>query len=255
MLFFKRILKQPGPAPANSPAVERRSEARFSISPDFPLKSVLSFVARDETGNPMSNSRAGWNWKGRLVDLSEEGARLQLGPAVPIRAAESCELILSVQDFQISVNCEVTNVTESPEGILIGLKLLFDHPETQAAYRQLIEVIALGSTLVLQSKTPQPDASGYIVETYGGPRAARLTVWRYPANGGVGAFELVFQDNMIRAAAGQQVEFLTDLDGRGSQPASTEKCMEIGRLFQWVVPNLPASLPPEVRAFLRHYAG
>jgi hypothetical protein len=255
MLFFKRILKEPATSVPSEPRVERRSEARFPISPDFPLRSVLAFVARDATGHPMSNSRAGWNWKGRLLDCSDEGARLQLGTGVPISVGEECDLKLGVQDFEIAVPCHVINVTENAGGVVIGLKHAIADAETLEAYRQLIEVVALASTLVLRSSTPQADASGYFVDVYGGDRASRLTVWRYGEEGNIGAFELVLQGNMIRAAAGQPVEFLADIEGRGSQPASSEKCVEIGRLFQWVVPNLPGSLPPEVRAFLRHYAG
>jgi hypothetical protein len=260
MLFFKRILKEETPAapavPAEvaAPAVERRGEQRYGISADFPLKAVLSFVGRDDTGAPMSNTRHGWNWKGRLIDCSEEGARLQLGPGIRTETGEPCDLKLSVQDFELCVPCQVINLTEHPDGMVLGLKHVIADAETLASYRQLLDVVALASTLKLQSKASQPDASGYLVEVYGGTRPSRLTVWRYPGKGGIAAFELLLKDNLVRAAAGQRVEFLADIDGTGSQPASSEKCVEIGRLFQWVVPNLPPELPAEVRAFLRHYA-
>jgi hypothetical protein len=257
MLFFKRILKEPetpAAVPA-APAVERRGEQRFAISPDFPLKAVLSFVGRDASGAPMSNTRHGWNWKGRLIDCSEEGARMQLGAGVSIGLGEACDLKLSVQDFELTVPCHVINLTEHPEGVVLGLKHAIDDKETLAAYGQLVEVISLGATLKRQSNKAQPDASGYLVEAYGSTSSSRLTVWRYPGEGGVAAFELILQDNMVRAAAGQRVEFLADIVGHGSMPASSEKCVEIGRLFQWVVPNLPSDLPADIRGFLRHYAG
>lgn len=258
MLFFKRILKEPAPAAATAavaaPAVERRSEQRFGISPDFPLKVMLSFVARDESGAPMSNTRHGWNWKGRLIDCSEEGARMQLGPGVRMEVGEACDLKLGVQDFELTVPCHVTNLTEEPAGAVLGLSHAIEDAATLEGYRQLIDVIALGSTLKLQSRTPKPDESGYLVEVYAGVRSSRLTVWRYPAKGGVAAFEFILKDNMVRAAVGQRVEFLADIAGAGSQPATSEKCVEIGRLFQWVVPNLPADLPADLRGFLKHYA-
>lgn len=255
MLFFKRILKAPAPVTSDVPTIERRSEQRFTISPEFPLKVTLSFVGRDESGAPMSNTRHGWTWKGRLIDCSEEGARLQLGPGIRINVGEECDLKLGVQDFEITVPCHVTNLADQPDGMVVGLKHAIKDQNTLDGYRQLLEVIALGSTLKLQSKTPEPDASGYIVEVYGGTRSSKLTVWRYPGKGGgVGAFEFILKDNMVRAAAGQPVEFLADIDSTGSMPATSEKCVEIGRLFQWVVPNLPPDLPAEVRAFLQHYA-
>jgi PilZ domain len=255
MLFFKRILKEPEPPVKPTPAVERRGLPRYPISPEFPLKAVLSFIGRDENGAPMSNTRHGWNWKGRLLDCSEEGARIQMGPAVKVQDGEPCDLKLSVQDYEITVPCQITNLGETPEGVVLGLKHAIDDAVTREGYRQLLDVVALGSTLKLESSAKQPDASGYLVEVYAGTRPSRLTVWRHPADESVMAFEFVLNDNMVRAAAGQRVEYLADIDGTGSLPATTEKCLEIGRLYQWVVPNLPADMPEEVRGFLKHYAG
>jgi hypothetical protein len=255
MSFFKRILKEPEPPAKPAVAVERRNLPRYPISQEFPLKAVLSFIGRDESGAPMSSTRHGWNWKGRLIDCSEEGARLQMGPAVKLQDGEPCDLKLSVQDYEISVPCHVTNLGETPEGIVLGLKHAIDDAGTLEGYRQLLDVVALGSTLKLESQAKKPDASGYLVEIYASPGRSRLTVWRHPADESVLAFEFVMKDNMVRAAAGQRVEYLADLGGTGSRPANTEKCLEIGRLFQWVVPNLPADMPEEVRGFLKHYAG
>lgn len=255
MSFFKRILKEPEPPVKPAPAVERRSLPRYPVNPEFPLKAVLSFIGRDESGAPMSNTRHGWNWKGRLIDCSEEGARIQMGPAVKLQDNEPCDLKLSVQDHEITVPCHVTNLGETPEGVVLGLKHAIEDAATLEGYRQLLDVVALGSTLQLQSAAKKPDAAGYLVEIYAGNRGSRLTVWRHPADESVMAFEFVLKDNMVRAAAGQRVEYLSDIDGTGSRPANTEKCLEIGRLFQWVVPNLPADMPEEVRDFLRHYAG
>jgi hypothetical protein len=254
MLFFKRILKEPEPAATAAQAVDRRSEQRFKVNSHFPLKAVLSFIGRDESGAPMSNTRHGWNWKGRLLDCSEEGARIQMGPGVKVQDGEACDLKLSVHDYEITVPCHVTNLGETPEGIVLGLKHAIDDATTRESYRQLLDVVALGSSLQLESQATKPDASGYLVEVYAGARPARLTVWRHPADQSVMAFEFILQDNMVRAAAGHRVEYLSDIDGTGSRPANTEKCLEIGRLFQWVVPNLPASMPEEVRGFLKHYA-
>jgi hypothetical protein len=254
MSFFKRILKEPEPVVPETPRIERRSVPRFAISPQFPLKAVLSFVARDESGAPMSNTRHGWNWKGRLIECSELGARMQLGPGIRAEPAENCDLKLSVQAYEITVPCHVANISEPPEGTVLGLV----HDLTDAAvrrdYLQLLEVVALGSTLKLQPKADKPDASGYLVEVYASGRPSRLTVWRHPANASVAAFEFQLKDNLVRAAAGHGVEFLADIAGTGSRPASNDQCLEIGRLFTWVVPNLAAAVPKDVRAFLQHYA-
>ena len=254
MLFFKRILKEPEPT-SSTPAVERRSAKRYAINPAFALKAVLSFIARDDTGAPLSNTRHGWNWKGRLLDCSEQGVRIQLGSGLKIELGDPCDLKLTVEGFELTVPCHVTNISEQPEGMVFGLKHDIEDAATGSAYRQLLEIIALGSTLKLQPKAAKPDASGYLVEIYASPRPSRLTVWRHPADKSVAAFEFQLKDNLVRGAAGQMVEFLSDLDGTGSRPALTEKCLEIGRLFSWVVPNLASVVPDDVRDFLKRYAG
>lgn len=253
MLFFKRILKEPEPT-ASTPAVERRSAKRYAVNPAFALKAVLSFIARDDTGVPMSDTRQGWNWKGRLIDCSAQGVRIQMGPGLKVELGDPCDLKLTIQDFELTVPCHITNIREQPEGMVFGLKHDIEDAVTGSAYRQLLEVIALGSTLKLQPKAAKPDASGYIVEMYVSPRPSRLTVWRHPADKSVAAFEFQLKDNLVRGAAGHTVEFLADLEGTGSRPASTEKCLEIGRLFTWVVPNLAPAVPDDVREFLQHYA-
>ncbi|MDB6116196.1 MAG: PilZ domain protein, partial [Lacunisphaera sp.] len=160
MLFFKRILKEPEPAAA-APPVERRATKRYAVNPQFPLKAVLSFVPRDDTGTPMSTSRHGWNWKGRLIDCSEQGARLQMGPTLKVAVRDLCDLILTVDDFELTVPCHIANVREEAAGVVFGLKHDMADATTLAAYGQLLEVLALGSTLKLHGKAAA-DESGYL---------------------------------------------------------------------------------------------
>lgn len=238
--------------PDAPPPQERRRAPRFVVSPDFPLKAVLGFVGRDESGVPLSSSPHGWNWKGRLIDCSEQGARILLGPGLRAVIGETCDLRLAVQGFELTVPCHVTNIREQADGVVFGLR----HDITDAAilrdYRQLVEVVALGSTLRLRTKTPQPDESGYLVERYASSRPSRLTVWRHPEGGMVSAFEFILKHSLVRTAVGQGLEYFSG-DGTGFRPAAAVDCAEIHRLFQWTVPNLPAAIPTDVRAFLRHY--
>lgn len=264
MPFFKRTARKAvpprvpppflvAPPPVVVPAVERRAGQRFWVQPEFPLKAVLSYVGRDDTGAPMGSSRHGWHWKGRLVDCSEVGARIQLGPGLRAVIGESCDLRLSVQDFELSVPCHVTNIRENAEGVIFGLRHDLGDDAVHRDYRQLVEVIALASTLRPRKRVPKLDPSGYIVERYDSPRPSALTIWRHPVDGSVSAFEFILKDSLVRAARGQGMEYFSG-DGRGSRPATPVRCAEIHRLFQWVVPNLPPALPGDVRAFLGHYA-
>jgi hypothetical protein len=245
MAFFKRILQEPPPAapaagetPGTLPAVERRRAARFPVSPGFPLRAVLNYIGRDDTGAPMSASRHGWQWKGRLLDCSELGARMQLGPGHRAIVGEACDLRLSVQDFEIVVPCEVTHLRANPEGVVFGLRHDLAEAAVARDYRELVEVIALGSTLRMRTRSPQPDESGYFVERYASSRPSALTIWRNPRDGAVSAFEFILKDCMVRVALGQDLEYFSG-DADGARRASSARCLEIHRLFQWVVPTCP----------------
>ncbi|HTL67022.1 MAG TPA: PilZ domain-containing protein [Lacunisphaera sp.] len=266
MSLFKRRSPPPPPAakppvpepaaapePLATPAEERRRARRFTLQPEFPLKAVLSYVGRDDTGAPVSTSRHGWHWKGRLIDCSELGARMQLGHAMPAVVGETCDLRLTDGDFELVVPCHVTHLRETPEGLVLGLRHDITDPATLQEYKRLVELAALSSTLRLRTRTPKPDDSGYFVERYGSNRPASLTVWRHPANSAVAAFEFILKDCLVRVVHGREIEYFAG-DARGSSPATSMRSMEIHRLFRWVVPNLPPAIPDDVRAFLRHHA-
>jgi hypothetical protein len=256
MLFFKRILKEPEPVAekAGAPPVagpERRSTRRYAIHPGFPLQAVLCLVGRDDTGAPMSNTRHGWNWKGRLIDCSERGVRIQMGPVIKGEAGDPCDLKLSVDDFELTVPCLIANLTERPEGMVFGLSHAIEDATTLAAYRQLLEVVALGSTLKSHGRGAKRDESGYLVQHFVNDRPARLSVWRHPADSSVSAFEFLLQDNLVRAVAGQGIQYLSGESGRSVAAA---RSMEIQRLFRWVVPNLAPVVPEDVRVFMKRYS-
>jgi hypothetical protein len=249
MPLFTSILQGPG-----SPQPERRLLQRFSINPDFPLKAVLSYVGRDDAGAPLSESREGWNWKGRLIDCSHAGARLRLGPGLKAVIGESCDLKLSLQEFDLLVPCHVGNIREEDGDMIFGLEHDIVDEATRAAYEQLVEVLALGTTLKPRYDAPVPDQTGYLVEQFANDRPARLTVWREKHSRGVVAFEFLLKENIVQAASGQPMEYLMGTEATGAVPAPALKAMEIHRLFIWVLPNLPDDVPADVKRFLQIYA-
>ena len=254
MLFFKRILKEPPaePEPVDEvpPPVERRKAPRFKVHPDSPLKVVLSFIGRDETGKPMSHSRHGWNWRGRLLDCSEHGVRLQMGPVVKAVTGDDGELIVEMEDFHLTVPCHIANIVEQPAGLVFGVKHDITGEADWKAYRQLLEVIALGATLKRQFKRTKPDESGYLVEQYASDRPARLTIWRDKDDQTPAAFEFLLKDSLVRGAAGE-LQCLAGADGANA--ATPAQAGEIRRLFHWVVPNMSPAVPADVRKFLLGY--
>ncbi|HYC71969.1 MAG TPA: PilZ domain-containing protein [Opitutaceae bacterium] len=251
MPFFDEAPQVPVPP---RPAVERRGEQRFPIPPDLPIRTGLSLVGRDDTGAPMSDSRHNWNWKGRLVDFSGEGARIQMGPGVRGDAGDSCDLLLSIEDFEAVVPSEIANVGQTPDGAIFGLKHRIEDEETWRKYSLLLEVVALGSTLALTAKQATADESGFAVEQYASAWGSRLTVWRRARKGAVAAFELVMNDALVRAAQGEPLEYLAGADASLAPPADRDRANELHRRFHWVVPCLSAAVPEDVRKFLRSFA-
>jgi hypothetical protein len=257
MLFFKRILKQPEPDLGAEPEemvppVERRSATRFTVQPDTHIKTVLSIIPRDDSGTLMSNSRHGWNWRCRLLDCSEQGLRLQLGPVVKADAGDYGEITLEMEEFLLRVPIHIANVSVQEAGVVLGLKHHITEEKDWQAYRQLLEVVALGSTLRRKFKKHRVDASGYLTEQYASDRPSRLTAWRNPADGSVAAFEFQLKDSLVRGAEGRAVKYLTGT-GADLHPAPAAQSLEIQRLFRWVVPNLSLSVPEDVRKFLQRF--
>jgi hypothetical protein len=200
----------------------------------------------------MNTSRHGWNWKGRLFDCSEQGARIVMGPTLKVEARDLCDLSLTIDDFKLSIPCHISNLREEDGGTVFGLKHDIADEATRNAYQQLLEILALGSALKLQSKAAKPDATGYLVEKYASDRPACLTVWRHKEDQSVGAFEFQLKDSLVRGAAGRAVKILAGT-GAAARPAPAAKAMEIQRLFHWVVPNLSLSVPEDVRKFLQKF--
>jgi hypothetical protein len=200
----------------------------------------------------MNTSRHGWNWKGRLFDCSEQGARIVMGPTLKVEARDMCDLSLVIDDFRLNIPCHISNLREQDGGTVFGLKHDITDEATRNAYRQLLEVFALGSALKLHSKAAKSDANGYLMEKYSSDRPAHLTVWRLKGDQSVGAFEFQLKDNLVRGAAGRPVKFLAGT-GADARPAPPAKAQEIQRLFHWVTPNLSLAVPEDVRKFLQEF--
>lgn len=249
MRLFKRILC-PSEIPSDTP--ERRHSQRFVVNPEFPVKARLAAVWHDEHGDPMGNDKAGWLWKGRLVDCSEDGARIHFAGEVFAGPGDACELRLSLEDFDLEVPCTVSNLRHADGGSVFGLRHSIHDERTWNAYSQFLEVISFGATLRPRFKKPQLQ-SGYLMEQYDSERHSHLSVWRHRSNKAVSAFEFRLRDNIVRAALGQDLEYLTGEEIAQARRASEARTVEIQRLFRWVVPNLAPVVPTDVRRFLHHY--
>ncbi len=253
MQFFKRILKFKDAEAAPS---ERRSGQRFAPNVKFPLKTVLNVAGRDDTGAVLQNSRGGgWDWGGRLVNFSDTGARVQLPSSVVAARGDPCLLKLSLGGYALKLPSRIANVREQDGSILFGLTLDSADEGTRRAYRQLLELVALGANLKPVKSSSKPDQSGRLVEHYEGDTSgARLSVWRDQDSRAVTAFSFRLKDCSVRGTAGSGLEYLIGPGPDQACPAPPSQTAEIHRLFQWVVPNLAPAVPADVRKFLQAYA-
>ncbi len=252
MLLFERILNFKG-APASK---EQRRAARYAIGPAFPIKAVLNLMGRDELGEPLASSDGqGWDWTGKLVALSATGASMQLPPATVARRGDFCRLTLTVAGYQLKLPCRVAHAGAIKEVVLFGLQFDFTTQPVPPGYQQLLEVIALGASLK-PDKTAQADAdiSGYITEHYRGDYGARLTAWRKETGGGVQWFEYHFAEYRIRGRLGSRdLEFATGGTSKAGQPVASTDVEEIRILLRWIIPNIPRTVPADVRDLLQTF--
>ena len=248
--FFKGILQE---SDDGAVAEERRSGQRMAVNTDFPLKTVLSFIGRDEHGELLGGKRANWNWKGRLVNCSEAGARLQLAPSVRAVKGDACDLKLSLEGFDLVVPSRIVNLSETADGVQCGLRHEIVDLGIEKAYAQFLEIVALGATLQPSFQETRPDGSGYLPEQYASSWQSCLNIWRRQADRAVAAFEFVLKDCLVRAVKDHEMECLTGTTSIEARPASGYRTWEIKRLFRWVVPNLSRKVPADVKQFLREY--
>ena len=250
MQFFKGILQESGD---ETVAEERRGSQRMTVSAEFPAKSVLSFIGRDEHGELLGGKRANWNWKGRLVNCSEVGARMQLAPLVRAAKGDACDLKISLEEFDLVIPSRIVNLRETEDGVFCGLKHEIEDLAVEKAYAQFLEIVALGATLQPSFKESQPDDSGYLPEQYASSWQSCLNVWRRQADKAVTAFEFVLKDCLVRAVKDHEMECLTGTTTAEAKPATNFRKWEIKRLYHWVVPNLSRKVPGDVKTFLQHY--
>ena len=252
MLFFKRIL---GTAKEDA-APERRGGQRYAVSARFPMKTVLNTVGRDEMGNLLKpKDGVGWDWTGHLINLSSRGARLQVPSTVHTQRGDACQLKFDLEGYVLVVPAEIAHITHRHDSFIYGLKITLGEDENSQAYRQLIDLVALGAVLKPTKPTQPDEASGYLVEQYLGEENCRLDVWREYAGRTIVAFDFKLRHHHVRGLSDRPtLEYFVEVDAGTVQPAPKAQNAEIHRLFHWVVPNIANDVPEDVRGFLQKFA-
>lgn len=252
MLFFKRVLDVRKPPTVSA---DRRTALRYAVSRQFPMQSVLNITGRDRSGVPLETKEGqGWDWPGLLVDVSKSGALIQVPLTVSVRRGDEGRLKLDVEGYKLELPCQVAHVEERNEVTWCGLTLILPSAAVRSAFCQLLDLVALGSSLKLV-RPLSSDGSGYLMERYEGEPSSRLSLWRHKQDLRLSAFEFLLKDCFVRGTeSSRELEFYTGSDVTSGRAASLVKGEEIRRLYQWVVLNLAPIVPVDARAFLLKFA-
>lgn len=256
VLLFKKILNFSKDTVA---AGEKRQAERQAVGQAFPFKAVVTLTGHDSEGNRIANSASGQDWAGRLVNLSASGASIQLHSAAVAIRGEPCAFKLSLDGYLIQIPGTIAFFRSYPQYVVCGFAFNFPDFETQKAYLQILEPVALGSSLTaVGAEQVKQDIEGLTKEQYAGDKNARLTVWR-DVGGGIHSFDFRMNDYSVRWGQGMtELQTFSLMDSaanrKGSRapvggltPAQQE---EVHWLFCLAVPNLSKAVALDVRKFL-----
>lgn len=234
-------------------AVEQRLNRRYVPGRQFPLRATLR--------------QGGAATPARIHDLSTTGVALVVDPAAAPPTGGATELRLELDSHRLDLRGHAAHLRPVGEEVLCGLSLAFDDFTGLKSYLQLLQPVAIGSTLVaVEAARVQQNEPRFIKQVFRGESDSVLSVWLEKRLGTpLHSFEFRMHDYFVRAeaAVGVLEVFLREqIDaihkGKITTPVfdtSGGATEEIRQLFRWVVPNMPPEIPDDVRQFMHRMAG
>ena len=244
---------------------DKRRAPRYPVGDNFPVKGIVSLCSRDPKGNPAQKETETWqNWSGRLINLSNGGASIQLAAAALASRGQLCRFKLTLDGKQIEMEGQIAYFRTFTQYSLCGLSFTFPNEATQQTYSQLLEMVMIGTSVEPAAKGLfSKDAQGMAKEIYQGKNKTRLSVWRNPTSGAVSHFEFRIHEYYIRGNAQTfklEIDQTEGVNGRAqTNPATSVQKIpagqeaEVRQMFRWVVTNLPKSVPNTVKKFLEMF--
>lgn len=257
MLLFKRILNF---SKASVGAGDKRQIQRYAVGHPFPFKTILTLIGHDGEGNPLPNDDKGQDWAGRLSNLSETGASIQLHSAAVGIRGEGCIFKIRLDEYRLDIPGTVAHFRPYQHYALCGLAFNFPDFETRKAYLQLLEPVSIGASLtVMDQKKVRQDTAGLHKEQYVGIGSSKLNVWRQSPTDRIYSFDFRMNDYGVRWSEG-----MTEVEpyGLNKKPEAGKKTSapflhltatqleEVRWLFCLAVPNIAKAVPADVRKFL-----
>jgi len=247
-LVFHRIFNFDQTAVAH---MELRLNTRYTPGATFPLQAWL-LVGVNET-------------PAKIRDISGNGIGLRLFEPVA-RLAENSPVRVRLRfgAHQQLLAGTVVHLQAEAAGMACGIGLQFaDFPERKT-YLQLLQPIAIGQSLlpVPEDRVIQNEPQ-FIKRAYRGDENSLLTVWVEKGPGTLRSFEFQMQDYFCHVDGQSGVLEAYAREDSGSHKGKLSNPVfdisgtiqsEIRQLFRWILPNLAAAVPDDVRAFLQRHA-
>jgi len=231
----------------------KRKHARYAVSDDCRLSASITIRSSDA-------GTASKDWLGTLVDVSATGAHIQISMAAVAFPGDSCLMKFALGKQKVEVWGKLAHYICSARYSVCGVK--FDAPfeRLDKTFQSMFRAIMASSTL--KGGAVDSDMPGRYKEEYRGPGFTKLVVYRdnKPERAIVG-----FDYTMARFAANlpvaganmfenkQAVTFRAapNESGATGAPVTGTAAEEARGEFNLAASNLPATIPPDVRKFLR----
>ena len=225
---------------------EQRTQTRYRVGADFPL---LVTVALSGDG-----SAPGCDWNGRVSDLSAGGLSVRLPPAAATARNEATTARISLEGHELAIPCAVAHFRIHPAHALCGLRLEFGDFAVQKAWHQIVEAVSLGASFTPVDGNQTPSVStGPARRKWCSLKQARLTEWREKGSRKPDRFELILEEYQIEGRLAEPGLAISSRTNPGKAVSPTVES-EVRQLFCWVVANMPATVPADLREFMHRAA-
>ena len=235
MAFFTRIL--PIPRSFLVRLRDERTQARYRVGADFPLLVTVKL-----------GGTAGHDAHGRVQEVSAYGLSVHLPPNAAASRNEATIARYDLEGRKLAIPCTVAHHRTYATHVLCGLRLQFADFPQQRAWQQIVEAVGLGAsfTPVEGRRAPRPSL-GLYGRQWRSLKQARLTEWRETGSRKLDHFELLLEDYRIKAWVSDPDLTIRTASGRAVMPGVET---EVRQLILWVVANLPAMVPADLKEFM-----
>lgn len=232
MAFFDRLFSTHDESLAKK---EKRLSSRYPVGENYPVRTNLRLDAQRR--------------EVRLLDLSCNGASVELPEDHTIRRGQTGQITFALADDELTLGCRVANVRQLRGRPSCGLEFKFADPAQEHTYLQLVEPAAIASSLSLVNPAKITQAvPGLRLEQYDGTPPTRLRVWRNIADRSISAFEFQLSKYLVRWSSGMAELELTRAGS--TRPLGEGQRNELIWMFYLTVPNLHKGVAPDVREYL-----